>query len=324
MPPHPAAGDSLYPALDPYQTGWLKADGGHRVYFECNGNPAGYPVLFVHGGPGSRSRPAQRRFFDPRRYRIVLFDQRGCGQSTPQGGILANTTAQLVADIECLRRELGVDRWLLFGGSWGSTLSLAYAIAHPDRVAGMVLRGVFLASDAEVEGYLCVLRERLPQAWIEFAGGAVRAPASLVQHYRALLSHADPGAALAAARRWWDYESRVIALEDAESASTGGAPPAEELMAGARIQLHYLAHGCFLRPGELLDGLPRIGSRPAIIVQGEKDLVCPPAAAVEVAARLPGAELRMVADGGHSALQPAMAAQLCAATARMHDLLAAG
>jgi proline iminopeptidase len=307
-----ASRGGLHPALEPYRADWLAVGGGHRIYFENSGNPAGYPVLFVHGGPGSRSRPAHRRFFDPRWYRIVLFDQRGCGQSTPAGGTLENTTAHLVADIEQLRRHLGVDRWLLFGGSWGSTLSLAYAIAHPDRVAGMVLRGVFLASDAEVAAYLSVL----PQSWDVFPG------MPLVEHYRELVEHAAPEVALAAARRWWDYESRVMSLEESSSASA--APPAEEMLASARVQLHFLAHHCFLRPDELLDNLPSIGPKPTIVVQGTKDLVCPPATAVAVAGRLSGAQLRLIADGGHSALQPAMAAALCAATAGMRELITSG
>ena len=316
MDQNQAMGGFLYPVVEPYRTDWLDVGGGHRVYFENSGNPAGFPVLSVHGGPGSRSRPAQRRFFDPRFYHIVLFDQRGCGLSTPLGETFDNTTAYLIADIERLRRQLGVDRWLLFGGSWGSTLSLAYATAHPDRIAGMVLRSVFLASDAEVQWYLSGLRRFLPQAWTEFAGAA---GASIVRHYRSLVEHAEAEVALAAARRWWDYESRVMAL--GESAGGGGTPPAEELLARARVQLHFLAHNCFLRPNELLDNLWRIGAKPAIVVQGAMDMVCPPFTAVEVAGRLPGAELRLVAGGGHSALQPAMAAELCGATARMRDLL---
>lgn len=311
-----AAGDGLYPIVEPFRTDWLDAGSGHRVYFEESGNPAGFPVLFVHGGPGGRTRPAHRRFFDPRFYRVVLFDQRGCGQSTPAGEILDNTTAHLVDDIERLRQRLGVDRWLLFGGSWGSTLSLAYAIAHPDRVAGMVLRGVFLASDVEVQWYLSGLRRFLPEAWTEFAGDA---GASIVRHYLSLVEHADREAARAAARRWCDYESRVMAL--GESAGGSETAAAEDLLARARIQLHFLAHDCFLRPNELLENLWRIGAKPAIVVQGRLDMVCPPSTAVEVARRLPGAELRLVADGGHSALQPAIATELCAATVRMRDRL---
>jgi len=297
----------MHPELEPSQAGWLEVGGGHRVYYEISGNPAGFPVLFVHGGPGSRTRPAHRRFFDPDAYRIILFDQRGCGRSTPAGATRDNTTAQLLADIELLRRTLGVDRWMLFGGSWGATLSLAYTIAHPDCVAGMVLRGVFLASDAEVAAYLSVQ----PGAWTDIAGG----PASVVAHLHALVEQGD----LKAARRWWDYESRVMSLED--SAAAGSAPPADEMLASAKVHMHYMAHHCFLRPNELLDQLPGLRAGPVIIVQGALDRVCPPVTALAVAQRLPGAQLRMVAGGGHSALQPAMAEALCEATAQIHALL---
>lgn len=310
------AGDLLYPEVDPRRSGRLDVGGGHQVYFEECGNPAGFPALFVHGGPGSRTRPVHRRFFDARLYRVVLFDQRGCGQSTPLGETLDNTTAHLVADMERLRHFLEIDRWLLFGGSWGSTLSLAYAIAHPERVAGMVLRGVFLGSEGEVQWYLSGLQRFLPEAWAEFAADA---GPSIIRHYLSLVGDVDRNVALAAARRWCAYESRVMALM--EPAGGGEPAPAEELLARARIHLHYLAHDCFLRPNELIDNLWRVGATPAIVVQGRLDMVCPPSAAVEVAKRLPRAELRVVDDGGHSALQPVIAKELCGATLRMGDHL---
>jgi len=315
-----ASGEVLYPAIEPYRKDWLDVGGGHRVYFEESGNPAGFPVLFVHGGPGSRSRPAHRRFFDPAFYRVVLFDQRGCGQSTPSGSTFENTTSHLVADIEQLRHHLGVDRWLLFGGSWGSALSLAYAIAHADRVAGMVLRGVFLGSAAEVEWYVSGVRHFAPEAWADFARDAGE---SIIEHYRQLIDHRDTSVALAAARRWCDYEARIMAIGEMSNGSDGGrnVATAEELLAGARIQLHFLAHQCFLRPNQLLDDLWRIGNKPITLVQGRMDMVCPPISAFEVSRRLAGADLRLVPNGGHSAMQPAIAAELCAATARMRDLL---
>ncbi len=314
-----ASGETLFPAIEAYRRDWLDVGGDHRVYFEESGNPAGFPVLFVHGGPGSRSRPAHRRFFDPSFYRIVLFDQRGCGQSTPSGSILENTTPHLVADIEQLRHYLGVDRWLLFGGSWGSTLSLAYTIAHADRVAGMVLRGVFLGSAAEVEWYVSGIRRFVPEAWTDFASDAGE---SIIEHYRQLIDHSDVSIALAAARRWYDYEARIMAIGEMSNGNGGGnAAMANELLAGARIQLHFLAHQCFLRPNQLLDDLWRIGDKPITLVQGRMDMVCPPISAFEVSRRLAGVELRLVANGGHSAMQPAIAAELCAATARMRDLL---
>ncbi len=313
-----AGGEVLYPPIEPYRKGWLGVGGGHRVYFEESGNPAGFPVLFVHGGPGSRSRPAHRRFFDPAFYRIVLFDQRGCGQSTPAGSTFENTTSHLVTDIERLRLHLGVDRWLLFGGSWGSTLSLAYAIAHADCVAGMVLRGVFLGGATEVEWYVSGVRRFVPEAWLDFARDAGE---SITEHYRQLIDHPDTSVALAAAGRWCDYEACVMAIGGTSGGSDGNVATPEEKLAGARIQLHFLACQCFLRPNQLLDDLWRIGSRPITLVQGRMDMVCPPISAFEVSRRLAGVDLRLVANGGHSALQPAIAAELCAATARMRALL---
>jgi proline iminopeptidase len=315
-----ASGEVLYPAIEPFRKDRLAVGGAHRVYFEESGNPAGFPVLFIHGGPGSKTRPAHRRFFDPAFYRIVLFDQRGCGQSTPAGSTLENTTSHLVADIEQLRDHLGVDRWLLFGGSWGSTLSLAYAIAHADRVAGMVLRGVFLGSTEEVEWYVSGIRRFVPEAWADFAGDA---GASIIEHYRQLIGHPDASVALAAARRWCDYEARIMSIGEMSNGNDGSrnAATEEEMLASARIQLHFLAHHCFLRPNQLLDDLWRIGNKPITLVQGRMDMVCPPISAFEVSRRLAGAHLRLVPNGGHSAMQPAIAVELCAATARMCDIL---
>ena len=307
-----ADGDALYPQLEPYRRDWLDVGGGHRIYFEESGNSEGFPVLFVHGGPGSQSRPAHRRFFDPAFFRIILFDQRGCGQSTPRGSLANNTTAHLVADMDALRRHLGVERWLLFGGSWGSTLSIAYAMAHPERVAGMILRGVFLASHAEVNWFLSGVRNILPEAWAEFASGA---DGSLVQHYMRLIDNPVQGIATAAAKRWNDYEARV--MDPANASVSAGAASAPEGLASVKVQLHYLSNDFFLRPEELLDNLWRITNLPVIIVQGRMDLVCPPVTAFAVARGIDNAELCMVADGGHSALQPQLAAQLCAATRRM-------
>lgn len=311
-----AAGEGYFPEIEPYRKGWLSVDGGHRIYFEESGNPLGFPVLFLHGGPGSRTRPAHRRFFDPGFYRIVLFDQRACGLSTPGGSVVANTTQHLVADVERLRESLGVRRWLLFGGSWGSTVALAHAIAHPDAVAGLILRGVFLGSTEEIQWYLSGMRRFIPEAWAEFSADAGAEP---LAKYRQMVSDPDPSIAVRWARKWYDYEARMMNSGDM-SADTG-APPVEELLARTRVQLHYLANDCFLRPGELLDNLWRIAGHPAVIVQGRMDMVCPPASAVQVASRLPQAELHMVAGGGHSASQPAIATRLCAAARRMQALL---
>lgn len=307
-----AAVDGLYPPIDPYRRDLLDVGGGHRIYFEESGNPHGFPVIFVHGGPGSQSRPVHRRFFDPDLYRVLLFDQRGCGQSTPLGSLADNTTSHLIADMERLRRHMNVERWLLFGGSWGSTLSLAYAQSHADRVTGMILRGVFLGSRAEVDWFLSGVRGFVPEAWAEFARNAVE---HLVEHYRRLTDDPRQEVALAAARRWCDYEAQV--MEPANASASAGAGAAHEILARVRVQLHFLAQDFFLQPDELLDNLWRIGNKPVIIVQGRMDMVCPPATALVVAQAIEGSELRVVASGGHSALQPEIAAELCAATRRM-------
>jgi proline iminopeptidase len=310
------ADDAVYPPLEPYRRDLLDVGGGHRIYYEESGNPDGFPMLFVHGGPGSKSRPAHRRFFDPDFYRIIMFDQRGCGQSLPPGSLADNTTSHLIADMEVLRRHLGIDRWLLFGGSWGSTLALAYAMLHVDRVAGIILRGVFLGSRAEVDWYLSGVRNFIPEAWAEFARDASQ---SLVDHYRRLTDDPAEGVAVAAAIRWCDYEARV--MDAATGSASAGAVNAQEVLGSVRIQLHFLANDFFLRPNELLDNLWRMANRPVIIVQGRMDMVCPPLTAFAVARGVKSAELCIVANGGHSALQPEIAAQLCAATRRMQARL---
>jgi proline iminopeptidase len=298
--------DALYPPIEPFAEQQLRVDGGHVLHVEQCGNPEGFPALFLHGGPGSRTRPLHRRFFDPRFYRIVLFDQRGCGRSTPLGRTEDNTTRHLVEDIEALRSHLGAEHLMLFGGSWGATLALAYATAHPQRVAAMVLRGVFLGSRREVDWYLGGLGELVPQARQALAQGIGE---DLLGRYHALVSQLD----MTAARRWLAYEEAVMALDSGSPQGSEAEDP-DAVLARAKVQLHYLAHDCFLEPGELLSGLERIGDTPALIVQGSRDRVCPPGAALEVAKRLPGAELRLVERGGHSAAAPEMAQALRRAT----------
>jgi proline iminopeptidase len=308
----------LFPAIEFTRREWLPVGGAHRIYVEESGNPDGLPVLFIHGGPGSRSRPIHRRFFDPSLFRIVLFDQRGCGLSTPAGPSYDNTTAHLIEDIERIRSALGVDRWLLFGGSWGSTLSLAYAIAHPQAVKAMILRGVFLGSCTEVDWFLYGVRHFVPEAWAEFSAGA---NGDLQDYYHRQVQSADPAIALAAARRWSDFESRVMSPGEP---LRGNADPADALVAKTGVQLHYMAKDFYLRPGELLDNLWQISHIPTIIVQGRLDMVSPPVTAAMVAEKLSKAQLCWVPQGGHDALQPAMSAALVAATTRMHGWLAKG
>jgi proline iminopeptidase len=312
--------DALYPPLEPFARDHLPVPGGHRVYFEECGARDGVPALFLHGGPGSSVGAVHRRFFDPAFYRAVLFDQRGCGQSTPRGETRDNTTGDLLDDIERLRAHLGVERWLLFGGSWGSTLALAYAQRHPGRVGGLVLRGLFLASRDEVQWFLHGLQRFVPEAWSSLADPA--GTDDLVAWYRAEVSSHDAARALAAARCWVAYENAVMAV--GESPSAASAPDDAALLARVRVQLHYLAHGCFLAPGKLLGGMQALHDVPAILVQGRRDLVCPPATAYTLARHWPRAQLRVVEEGGHSALHPAMTRALVRAADDMRAMLQAG
>jgi proline iminopeptidase len=316
------AADPLYPGLEPFDSNVLPVGGGHRVYYEQSGRRDGFPALFLHGGPGSHSRAQHRRYFDPAHYRIVLFDQRGCGQSAPRGETANNTTAHLVADIECLRKALGIERWLLFGGSWGSALALAYAATHPDAVAGLVLRGVFLGGRMELDWYLKGVRAFIPEAVERLQAGASR---DLVRYYHAQVNHPDRSRALAAASRWSAFEEQVMAIGSPAAAGAPNSAPTgddDALLARARIQLHYLAAECFLRENELLDGAWRVRAH-TIIVQGRLDMVCPPVTAHALSRRLPSCELRIVEQGGHSGMQPLIAGALRQAADDMRGIVTA-
>lgn len=304
----------LYPSVDPVHSGCLEVGDGHVLYFEESGKRDGIPVLFLHGGPGSSCNASHHRFFDPARYRAILFDQRGCGRSRPRGGVAHNTTADLVADIERLRVHFGVDRWVLFGGSWGSTLALSYAQRWPERVLGMVLRGIFLATPAELAWYCEGVRAFVPEAWEQFTRG-IREPST--QRVLAYFGDAlgSPEAATAA-QRWSAYESAIMAIGEA---SGGGVAESSALTDRARVQLHFLCNGCFLT-APLIDGCADL-RKPAIIVQGRRDLVCPPQTAYALHQVLHGSEFVMVEAGGHSAMHPAMIDALVHATDAMADRL---
>lgn len=301
-----AAGQpALYPSIEPYRVERISA-GPYSLYVEQCGHPQGFPALFLHGGPGSQIRPQHRQYFDPGFYRAVLFDQRGCGRSSPAGSTEENTTWHLVADIESMRRHFAVDRWLLFGGSWGSTLALAYAQAYPRHVAGLVLRGVFLATRGELEWYLQGLGSFVPEAWRELTGGGSE---GVIARYHSLVNHSDRTIAIQAAQRWVGYEDAVMALGSGAKPQAVGVDP-QAALRRAQVQLHYLANGCFLREGELLEGSSRLSPVPTIIVQGRMDMVCPPAAAVSLAQRLRAAELRIIENAGHSATESVLAGAL--------------
>jgi proline iminopeptidase len=307
----------LFPAIEPYRHALLEVSDGHTLYYEEIGNPHGAPILFLHGGPGSGCNARQRRFFDPQFHRIILHDQRGCGRSTPLGETRANTTEHLVADIEALRRHLGIERWLVFGGSWGATLALAYATSHAGAVSAMVLRGIFLGSRAEIDAYLYALRGELPQAWASFT--AAVEGAELLSAYHRAIHGDDRSAALRAAQAWSDWEHAVMSLGAAPSPNlnTGGLA-----LARARVQTHYLIQECFLAPGQLLAAVPQLRSIPCRIVQGRQDRVCPPAAAIALAALWPQCRLEIIEDGGHSPFTPSMCKPLMKAVAALQQRLA--
>jgi proline iminopeptidase len=291
------------------------------MYWEQVGNPAGPPVLFLHGGPGAGAGAVHRRFFDPNFWRVVIFDQRGAGRSRPLGSLQANTTAHLVADIEALRWQLGIERWLLFGGSWGSTLALAYAEAFPERVAGCVLRGVFLGRRHEVEWFLHGLAAVFPDAHAAFVGHLSEAEREdLLGSYLRRLTDADIGVQLAAAEAWSLYEGTCSTLLPCPEQVTRFAQDRTAL-GMARIEAYYFAHDLFLPAEGLLAGIGALARVPAEIVQGRYDMICPARTAFELAAAWPVARLTLVPDAGHSALEPGVRRALVAAVERFRTRL---
>lgn len=309
----------LFPDIGPYETGFLPLASPHVMYWEQVGNPAGSPVLFLHGGPGAGAGAVHRRFFDPRHWRLVVFDQRGSGRSRPLGHLPDNTTPDLVADIETLRRHLGIERWLLFGGSWGSTLALAYAQAHPERVSGLVLRGIFLGRPAEVDWFMHGIATVFPEAHAAFAGFLPPEERhDLLGNYLRRLVNPDPDVHMPAARAWSTYEGSCSTLLPTPDTVASFAQDRSALGL-ARIEAHYFTHGLFLPPGGLLAHMQRIAHLPAEIVQGRYDMICPPCSALDLQAAWPSARLTMVPDAGHSALEPGIRRALVSAVERFRE-----
>jgi proline iminopeptidase len=305
----------LYPPIAPYSTGTLRVDARHELYYEESGNPGGKPVVFLHGGPGAGANAAVRRFFDPQRYRVVVFDQRGSGRSRPHASLDDNTLPHLLSDIEQLRSRLEVERWQVFGGSWGSTLALAYAEACPERVTELVLRGVFLLRPAEVSWFYQAGASHLfPDHWEDFLAPIPEAErGDLLQAYYRRLTGADPAVQLECARAWSGWEAATSNLRVAAAASRFQSD--EFALALARIEAHYFVHGGFLQsPNQLLDDIGRIRHIPAVIVQGRYDVVCPAHSAWELHRAWPESELRIVPDAGHSAFEPGIVHELVEAT----------
>jgi proline iminopeptidase len=311
----------LFPPLEPYDSFRLAVSGLHEIHVEQAGNPEGRPVVFFHGGPGAGISPLHRRFFDPSFWRVVLFDQRGSGRSTPLGEVRENTTADLVADAELIRERLGIGKWLVFGGSWGSTLGLAYAEAHPERCTGLILRGIFLSRKAEVHWTFGGGAQRIfPDGWAEFLSVLDEAEKSdVLAAYHRRLSSSDPAVRKRAAlawNRWEELASHLVA---------NLAPVAEEdvptEVALARIEAHYFVNGAFLSPDDqLLRDVEKIRHLRGVIVQGRYDMVCPAVSAWDLHAAWPGSRLVLVPAAGHSADEPGIVSALVDATEEFKTL----
>jgi len=303
--------NTLYPELHCYQSQQIQVDAEHSIYVEESGNPTGIPVLFVHGGPGGGCSSDHRRFFDPQAYRIVLFDQRGCGRSTPHGSLNDNTTEHLVSDMEVIRQHLNIEQWLLFGGSWGSTLSLAYAQAHPHRVLGLVLRGIFLCRKRDIDWfYQDGANHIFPDYWQEYLSPVEpNRRHELLAAYYDILTGDDETKRLAAARAWSVWEGRCSTLQ-ANSNLVDHFNEPHVALAMARIEAHYFINNAFLSDDELLKKASILENIPTWIVHGRYDMVCPIEQALLLHNAIPHAELNIIADAGHSAFEPGITARL--------------
>ncbi|WP_166980276.1 prolyl aminopeptidase [Paramicrobacterium fandaimingii] len=312
----------MYPNIEPYMTGLLDVGDGQRVFWETSGNPDGKPVVFVHGGPGGATNPEQRRVFDPEKYRIVLFDQRGCGKSTPhmsepEADLTHNTTWKLVSDMEALRDTLEIEKWQVFGGSWGSTLALAYAETHPDRVSELVLRGIFTLRRQEIdwfyEGGAAAI---FPDLWEQFVEPVAQQDRNhMVQAYAELLADPDPEVHVPAAQAWSEWESSTITLTRDESTIALFTEPAFAT-AFARIENHYFVNRGWLEEGQLIRDAVRLRDIPGVIVQGRYDVCTPPMTAWDLHRAWPEADLQIIPDAGHAFDEPGILSALIEATDR--------
>lgn len=307
----------LYPPLDPFDQRMMEVGDGHVIYVEQSGNPDGIPVIVLHGGPGGGCSPAMRRYFDPSVYRVVLFDQRGCGKSRPHASVKNNTTWHLVADIEHIRETLEIEQFIVFGGSWGATLALIYAISHPERVSHLVLRGVFLSTQAELDWfYGGGAGQFWPEPWARFRDMIpVEERGDMITAYYKRLFSGDLREEIKYAQAWSVWEN---ALASVYSNGQGGEPPGDYARAFARLENHYFVNGGFLEEdGWILNNVDRISHIPGVIVQGRYDMICPPQRAWELAQAWPEADLRMIRSAGHALSEPGISAELVAAMDRI-------
>lgn len=303
--------NELYPEIEPYHTGFLNLDNHHKMYWEESGNAEGVPVLVIHGGPGAGSSASCRRFFDPSYYRIILYDQRGAGRSLPYGDLQDNTTPHLIGDIEKLRAHLGVEEWYVFGGSWGSTLSIAYAEAHPNPCLGLILRGIFLCRRSEIEWFLWGTQTFFPEEFRKLVAPLKPQDRTdwkaILQAYYTLLTNPDPEIHMPAAKVWSYYEGSMATLL---SNDTVIAAYDEMALGLARIEAHYFIHDIFLPENDLLNKIDHIRHIPTVIIQGRYDVVCPLISADDVVQKWPEADYRIIPDGGHSASEPGIQREL--------------
>ena len=305
----------LYPEIEPYVRHTLSVESPHQLYLEESGNPKGVPVLFLHGGPGSGCEPFQRRFFDPERYRIILFDQRGCGRSTPHAELDGNSTQALVADIELIREHLDIDRWVVFGGSWGSTLGLVYAQTHPQRVLGLVLRGIFLCRPRDIQWfYQSGASYLFPDYWRDYLAPIAEAERDdMVNAYYRALTGDDEVARMAAAKAWSLWEGRTATLLPRQAVIDHFGSPFTALSL-ARIECHYFVNNSFLAPDQIIKDAHRLKNIPGVIVHGRYDVVCPVEQAFALHEAWPKARLEVIADAGHSATEKGIVDALVRAT----------
>lgn len=305
----------LYPPIEPHTSGYLEVGGGHALYYEECGNPSGKPVVFLHGGPGGGCTPAMRRFWNPAVYRIILFDQRGAGRSRPHAGLEDNTTEHLVEDIETLRVALRVERWQVFGGSWGSTLALAYCQAHPDKATEIVLRGIFMLRRKEIDWfYQHGASEIFPDRWQHYlAPIPAHERHDLLSAYYRRLTGEDSVEQMRAAKAWSIWEGTTSTLLPNDDLAADFAAD-DTALALARIECHYFVNGGFMAENQLIDRIDRIRHIPAVIVQGRYDVVCPVVSAWELSQAWPEAELRITPDAGHAAFEPGNVHELITAT----------
>lgn len=317
---------TLYPPIEPYDSGMLDVGDGHRIYWELVGNPEGKPAVFLHGGPGAGCTPDHRRLFNPERYRVLLFDQRNCGRSTPHASLMStelhtNTTWTLVADMERLRRMLGVERWLVCGGSWGSALALAYAEQYPERVSELVLRGIFtLRSEELLWFYQSGASYLFPDAWEQYLAPIPEEERDdLIGAYARRLNSPDPQVRLEAARAWSVWEASTSTLYPNEQLRAAYADP-EYALAFARIENHYFVHGGFFTPGQLIENASKLAGVPGVIVQGRYDVCTPAKTAFELHRAWPQAEFRLIDDAGHAFTEPGILHQLIEALDRFAEV----